>query len=330
MKPLKIAWLMAVVTLGIAPFYCVGAEPVSLLKDTKIAVESETKDGMFILTMNADGSNPLRLNGDKTTSMSPSWSPDGKKIAFMSNEDGKPEIYVINTDSTDKKQLTNTKPVDDFFSKQYPNYPSWSPDGKKIVFVSRPQPNHKAPELYVINVDGTNPTRLTHSKVVPDSWIVLGLGPVAWSPDGKKIVYGAVKDDRLGIHVINAYGTDTVSLATANGSFASWSPDGKRIVFMSQEAGDQPTGIRLMDADGANLVALPNKKATAEVDPSWLPDGKKIAFSGDGQEGPGIYTMNLDGTQPTRIRYEMKKADGTPAPIQKGVIDMAVWSPFLQ
>jgi Tol biopolymer transport system component len=330
MKLLKNAWLLAVVTMAIAPFYYAGAEPGALLKDTKIAVVSETKDGMFLVTMNADGSNPLRLNGDETTSMSPSWSPDGNKIAFMSTEDGKPEIYVINADGTDKKQLTNTKPVDDFFGLQYPNYPSWSPDGKKIVYVSRPQPDHKTPELYVIDTDGTNPTRLTQSKVVPDSWIIVGLGPVAWSPDGKKIVYAAIKDDRLGIHVINADGTNPVSLATANGSCASWSPDGKRIVFMSQEAGDKPSGIRLMDADGSNLIALPNKKATAQVNPSWLPDGKKIALSADGEEGPGIYTMNVDGTQPTRIRYVIKNADGTPAPLQKGGLDVAVWSPLLR
>jgi TolB protein len=338
MKTMKNPWLLALVSIVITPFYCAGAEEKpnapgiietdTLPKDTKVAVVSETKEEVYIITMNPDGSNQLLLNGDKVTSGSPSWSPDGKRIAFMSREDGKPEIYVIKADGTDKVQITNSKPVDNFFGARYPNYPSWSPDGKKIVFVSRPQPGHKVPELYVMNADGTDPTRLTQTKVFPDSWIVVGLGPVSWSPDGKKIVYAATKDDRMGIHVINSDGTNPVSLAKANGSCASWSPDGKRIVFMAQN-GDHPSEICIMDADGNNLIALPHTKPSYGF-PSWLPDGKKIAFSGDGDDGPGLYIMNADGSHPAKMRYELMNADDKLAPSRKEGLDIAVWSPFLR
>lgn len=358
MKTIKKTWLLAVLTIAIAPTHWASAEenpPAAatnesdpLFKNTKIALVSEKKDSVVIATMNPNGSNLLNLTAEDGQSVSPSWSPEGKKIAYASRVDGKLEIHVMNADGTDKKRLTNGKKLeDDFFGELFPNYPTWSPDGKKIAFVSSAQPEHRVPEIYTMNADGSNLTRLTKTKVAPDSSIIMGLGPVAWSPDGNKIVFAATKDDRLGIHVINADGTNLVSFAKANGSQACWSPDGKKIVFMSQPKSDDNgpriwspgdddkndqrdenpkgkpdganfSGIWIMDADGSNLNSLSQGRTSNDEFPSWLPDGKRIAFTsqGEGDQAAGIYIMNADGKNRTQIR--------------KGKSESAVWSPLLR
>ena len=314
---MKTCWSLTVLTITIVQaFYaCAEAdqtdstkiESLDLLKDTKIAVVRENGKGAVIYMINPDGTNPVQLTHDQEVNTSPSWSPDGKKIAFMSTREGKPEIYVMNANGTDQVRLTKNEALDDFFSIRLPDFPSWSPDGKKIAFVSDPRPEHRLPEIYVMNADGTNQTRLTHTPLPPDSWIPVG--PLSWSPDGEKIVLVATKDDNAEIHVMNADGTNWARLTNheAHDSHPSWSPEGKKIVFQSERYGNAE--IYIMNADGTNLINLTNNEVFDGF-PSWSPDGRKIAFNHERE----IYVMNADGTNQTRI------AEG----------DFPVWSPFLR
>ena len=76
--------------------------------------------------MNADGSEKKRLTNDSADNLSPCWSPDGKKIAFVSHRDWNYDIFVMNTDGSEMKRLTN--------NPAYDGYPRWSPDGEKDSF----------------------------------------------------------------------------------------------------------------------------------------------------------------------------------------------------
>jgi Tol biopolymer transport system component len=106
--------------------------------------------------MNEDGTDPVRLTFNAVSSPSrewgpwPAWSPDGRKIAFMSDRDGNREIYVMNADGTGLTRLTNDD-VDD-------ENPSWSPDGNQVAF-NRRVLGHL--QIFVMNADGSAPTRLT-------------------------------------------------------------------------------------------------------------------------------------------------------------------------
>jgi hypothetical protein len=125
-----------------------------------------------------------RLTNNSAFDLSPSWSPDGKKIAFDSLRDGNYEIYVMNVDGSGIKRLTN--------SPAHDGVPSWSPDGKKIAFSSDRDGND---EIYVMNADGSDQKRLTNNPAVD--------GCPSWSPDGKKLAFVLLRDDNPEIYIMD-------------------------------------------------------------------------------------------------------------------------------
>ena len=189
------------------------------------------------------------------------------KIAFTSTRDGNEEIYVMDGDGSNQRRVT-VNPAGD-------RHPAWSPDGKKIAFVSN-RKNKDHPQIWAIDADGKNAIRLTDGLVndSPD-----------WSPDGTKIVYGTGGS----ITVMDADGKDKRLLAN-KGWTPSWSPDGKHIVY---HADDQ---IYVMDADGLNSEQLTHDAGVKRM-PSWSPDGKRIAYVG----GNVIWVVDSDGKNERRL-----------------------------
>jgi hypothetical protein len=146
-------------------------------------------------------------------------------------------------------------------------------------------------EIYVINVDGSNPIQLTDDKV----WDCCAV----WSPDGMKIAFVSFLASGSEISVMNADGTNPIRLTNHgdHNNSPSWSPDGGKIAFASNRNGYNE--IYVMDADGGNPVQLTNSQDSSE--PAWSPDGTKIAYRRDTQTDGGIYVMNADGSNPTRL-----------------------------
>ena len=181
-------------------------------------------------------------------------------------------------------------------------------DEGKIVFVSDRDANA---EIYVMNTDGSEQTRLTNSEF-------RDISP-SWSPDGTRIVYSSGKDVHE-IYTINADGSDLVQLTDglAWNDTPSWSPDGLRIVFESTDT-DYTSGIYVMKTDSSGITQLPHTDASSH--PSWSPDGHQIVFIQPSDpvwfdDFNNIYVMNTDSSG------RMQITDGGPGPYSQ-----PSWSP---
>ena len=263
-----------------------------------------------IYVMDADGGNQRRLTNNRAHDASPSWSPDGKRIVFVSHRDGNGEIYVMNADGGNPQNLTNN-PDDD-------SSPSWSPDGKRIAFDSDRDGRFNW-EIYVMDADGGNLQNLTNNPD-DDGW------PddryPSWSPDGAHIVFTARREEHVEnkfavtyeIYVMDADGGNQQRLTNnRNNEWAPvWSPDGKRIAFYSDRKGTFDNfDIYVMDADGGNQQNLTNNRAWNRA-PSWSPNGERIAFSSNRDGNWEIYMMDTDGGNQQNLTNN-RHSDGSPA-----------------
>jgi dipeptidyl aminopeptidase/acylaminoacyl peptidase len=203
------------------------------------------------------------------------------RIAF-STFVGSDEIFTMNPDGSDQRQITNT--TGDNFD------PDWSPNGAKFAFTSTREGN--ATNVFTMNADGSNQVQLTGPGGV-------NLQP-SWSPDGSKIVYVSANATGRALFTMNADGSGKTQIT---GFFPSagepeWSPDGTSIAFDLHTGGN--TDIYRINANGSGLTRLTDA-AAHDQSPTWSPDGTKIAFGSLRDGGSRIYTMNADGSAETRL-----------------------------
>jgi Tol biopolymer transport system component len=161
--------------------------------------------------------------------------------------------------------------------------------GGRIAFASE---RDGTLDIYVMDVDTGNMTRLTHTPA-HDS------GP-AWSPDGTKIAFMSEQDGNHDIYVMDSDGSNVTRLTNdpASEHGAAWSPNGEGITFVSDREGNYD--IYIMDSDGSNVTRLTDNPAS-DANAAWSPDGTQIVFASDRGGNLDIYVMNSDGSNVTRL-----------------------------
>ena len=216
------------------------------------------------------------------------------------------DIFVMPPIALPQVQLTTARP-DDAQS-------AWSPDGRRIAFKSRRNGNN---ELYVMNPDGSDQTRLTNSFRVSE-------GQPAWSPDGTRLLYRQTPDNPItqnaDIWQIDvdpaAPNARPVLERTGDERYPSYSPDGTRIVFRGDQdlidhSGDEE--LYVMNADGTDVVQLTHNDVFDSA-PAFSPDGTKLAFESARDSGDplalDIYVMNADGTDVRRLTADPAHDEG--------------------
>jgi Tol biopolymer transport system component len=214
-----------------------------------------------IAVVNADGTGRRAIDPPRVPlrdDFQPTWSPDGTKIAFVREVPEGPfldrrEIFVMTADGQDATRLSFRDPAaGDLAAFE----PAWSPDGSRIAFTRTvPSPSLiTADDIFVMNADGTNVTRLTHN----DTSIGQTNSSPSWSPDGSRIAFFSSRDGRAGIFTMRSDGTDVTRLSGGDrGREPAWSPDGTRIAF-SMQLGPSGWQIYTVGVDGTGRTQVTN------------------------------------------------------------------------
>jgi Tol biopolymer transport system component len=270
-------------------------------EDYKIAfTASQIKQpGIFVMKSDATEKKPLipDPNDPSAQLITASWSPDGNKIAFLSNRPSDSDIlnkypmpyhnplYEIDIASGKEKRLLNF-PVNSFH---------WSPDSKQMLFISAYEdPGRVKYAVYILNPQTGEQRRVTDFGKSCSA---------TWSPDGTQLAFNLGDEQISDVYTISSDGqskrclTDSKSL----NSGPAWSPDGKTIAYVTMNPpGSKKTdaGIYVVNPDGANKKMISNIMAYGVL---WSPDGKSLLAQRDG----GASLMDAEGKKTKNIASEV-------------------------
>lgn len=250
----------------------------------KIAFESR-RGGQDVYLMNADGTDVKWL----AKGGAPSMSADGTKLLYAAyfNKTASFDLLLVHTDGSSTQRLTKTEEME--------QCAALSPDGAAVVYcVSEIRNKVDTSVIWVMNIDGTGKRKVAEGETP------------AWSPDGSKIVFAAIRGNasHSDIYVIDRDGTNErqVTRNKRPNRWPDWSPDGSRIAYASHFGKDRKWEICVIDVDGSDEARLTDA-VDDDTDPAWSPDGKRIAFCSGRQREmkQEIFVMDADGSNPTNL-----------------------------
>jgi TolB protein len=222
-----------------------------------------------------DGANQRRVTTNRTLNVFPTWSPDGRSIAYTSYRRGPPNIFISNIYQGTLEELT--KNAESNF------LPAWSPDGTRVCFASNRDGNL---ELYVVNRDGSNLRRLTNHPAADTT--------PTWSPSGTQIAFTS---DRTGGPAIWMIGVDGLGLrkvtSEAYADRATWSPAPYNEIAYATRTGPG-NDIKVIDLASGIVRQLTFGEGTNES-PAWAPNGRHLAFTSTRSGKSQIFVMARDG-----------------------------------
>jgi TolB protein len=246
---------------------------------TRLAYVAKSPGRFQLIVADSDGFNAIPVVNSVEPIISPSWSPDGSRLAYVSFEGRKPSVYVQNVASGQRSLLTR--------ASGNQSAPSWSPDGSQIVFASS---QSGGTQLFVAGADGSNARRLTNSGAIDTA--------PNWAPDGR-IYFMSDRGGSPQIYRISGDGGSTERV-TFEGSYNAnprVAADGKSMVFVKREGPREMLAIQ----DFASKQVQVLTQGPVDESPSFAPNGKLIVYASV-YNGKGILAaVSADGRVKQRL-----------------------------
>jgi TolB protein len=259
---------------------------------TRLAYVVASGTSRALKVADSDGHNAKTILSSNQPILSPAWSPDGKRLAYVSFESGRPAIYVQQLTSGNRSKLTDFPGLN--------GAPAWSPDGSRLALTLS---KDGSPDIYVMNVGNRQLRRLTFDDAIDTE--------PSWSPDGQWIAFTSDRGGRPQVYRIPASG-GTPQRLTFEGSYnadASWSPDGKSIALISRSGGDQ---VAILDLASRGLQTI--SSGSLNESPSYAPNGSMVVYAAGG----GVLSV-------VAVDYDVQQRLAA----QSGEVRDPAWSPFL-
>ena len=245
----------------------------------------------------ADGYNPQTIVSSDDPLMSPAWSPDGRRIAYVSFEKSQPSIWVQEVFTGRREKLTSFKGIN--------GAPAWSPDGQFLALTLSKDGN---PDIFVMDLRRRSLRPLTRHWAIDTE--------PAWSPDGKYIVFTSDRGGSPQIYRVSINGGEAERL-TFEGSYnarASYSPDGRHMTMVTRLNGDYRIGA--MDLQSRSLRILSD--GSLDESPSFAPNGSMIIYATRAKGKGVLAAVSTDG----RVKQRLA--------LQAGDVREPAWSPYHQ
>lgn len=262
---------------------------------SRIAYINKTNGRYALRVADADGENPLTMVSSKEPIISPAWSPDGNKIAYVSFEKKKPIIFVQSL-SGQRTMLANFKGNN--------SAPAWAPDGNKLAIVLTYGANS---QIYTINADGSNLKQLTKSSAIDTE--------PTWSTDAKWIYFSSDRGGKPQIYKVSSNGGEPqrVTFEGAYNVSPRFSPDGKSLAMIRNDGGK--FRVALQDLTSGQVQIL--SEGSQDESPSFAPNGRVLLYATRTGGHGALAAVSADG----RVKQRLNESGGD--------IREPAWGPLL-